>query len=102
MTIEADNYRSRSVARDDAADASRFFSRMGYAVLAVGAPVGVVIHPLALFVFFPIGIALILMAAALEAKPGFLDRILRAFQVPAFLALIAGLGWAVLSALWSP
>ena len=92
MTIQAGKFRVRNVARDDAADASRFFSRMGYAVLAVGAPVGVVVHPLALFVFFPIGVALILMAAALEAKPGFIDRILRAFQAPSFLALIAGLG----------
>ena len=68
---------SANVDRDDAADASRFFSRIGYAVLAVGAPVGVVVHPLALFVIFPIGVALILMAAALDAKPGFLDRVLR-------------------------
>jgi hypothetical protein len=102
MTIEASKFRSRTVARDDAADASRFFSRMGYAVLAVGAPVGVVVHPLALFVFFPIGVAMILMAAALEAKPGFLDRILRSFGAPAFLALIAGLAWATLSVLWTP
>ena len=102
MTTQAGKFRVRNVARDDAADASRFFSRMGYAVLAVGAPVGVVVHPLALFVFFPIGVALILMAAALEAKPGFIDRILRAFRAPAFLALIAGLAWAMLSVLWTP
>ena len=102
MTIEAGKFRIRNVARDDAADASRFFSRMGYAVLAVGAPVGVVVHPLALFVFFPIGVAMILMAAALEGKPGFIDRVLRVFRTPAFLALIAGLGWATLSVLWSP
>jgi hypothetical protein len=75
---------------------------MGYAVLAVGAPVGVVVHPLALFVLFPIGVAMILMAAALEAKPGFLDRILRSFQAPALLALIAVLAWAALSTLWTP
>ena len=89
-------------ARDDAADASRFFSRMAYAILALGAPVGVVIHPLALFVVFPIGVALILMAATLEAKPGFVDRALLALRIPAFLALIAGLGWAMLSVLWTP
>jgi hypothetical protein len=83
-------------------DASRFFSRMGYAVLAIGAPVGVVVHPLALFVAFPIGVAMILMAAALETKPGFLDRILRPFMAPAFLALIAFLAWAMLSTLWTP
>jgi hypothetical protein len=91
-----------AVERDEAADASRFFSRIAYAVLALGAPVGVVIHPLALFVIFPIGVALILMAAALDAKPGFLDRVLGAFRIPAFVALIAGLAWAILSVLWTP
>ena len=102
MTIEAGKIGSRNVARDDAADASRFFSRVGYAVLAVGAPVGVVVHPLALFVFFPIGVAMILMAAVLEAKSGFLDRLLLFFQAPVFLALIALLAWATLSVLWTP
>jgi hypothetical protein len=92
----------RNVRRDDATDASHFFSRMGYAVLGVGAPVGVVLHPLALFVTFPIGVALIVMAAALEAKPGFIERILLPFRIPAFLALIAGLAWAALSILWTP
>jgi hypothetical protein len=102
MTTETSKFRVRNVALDDAADASRFFSRMGYAVLAVGAPVGVVVHPLALFVIFPIGVAMILMAAALEAKPGFIDRVLRVFGSPPFLALIAGIGWATLSVLWTP
>ena len=102
MTFGAGKTRSTIADRDDAADASRFFSRMGYAVLAIGAPVGVVVHPLALFVFFPIGVAMIVVAAALEAKPGFIDRILLAFRAPAFLALIAGLAWATLSILWTP
>ncbi len=102
MTFGAGKTRSKNADRDDAADAARFFSRMGYAAVAIGAPVGVVVHPLALFVFFPIGVAMILMAAALEAKPGFLDRVSRAFRVPAFPALIAGLAWATLSALWTP
>ncbi len=60
--------------RDDAADASRFFSRVGYAALAIGAPVAVVVHPLALFIVFPIGVAMILLAEALEGKPGFARR----------------------------
>ena len=88
--------------RDDAADASRFFSRIGYLVLAVGAPVGVVLHPLGLYVMFSIGVGLILIAAALDAEPGFFGRFRRPFFVPAFLALLAGLVWAALSILWTP
>src|ERR1700676_3998526 len=68
MTFGEGRPRSRPIERDEAADASRFFSRIPYAVLALGGPVSVVIHPLALFVIFPIGVALILMSAALEAK----------------------------------
>ncbi len=92
----------RRVDSDDAADASRFFSRIGYTVLGVGAPVGVVLHPLGLFLIFPIGVALILVAAALEAEPGFVERAARAFWIPAFLALLGGLAWATLSILWTP
>ena len=96
---------SREPNRDetaDAADASRFFSRIGYLVLAVGAPVGVVLHPLGLYVMFSIGVGLILTAAALDAEPGFLDRFMRPLFIPAFLALLAGLAWAALSILWTP
>ncbi len=94
--------RSTNIERDEAADASRFFSRIAYAMLGLGAPVGVVIHPLALFVVFPIGVALIVMAAALDGGAGFFERLLRPFRVPAFVALIAGLAWASLSILWTP
>ena len=102
MAIAADKKDSRDARRDDATDASRFFSRIGYVVLAVGAPVGVVLHPLGLYVMFSIGVGLILIAAALEAEPGFLERFMRPFGVPAFLALLAGLAWAALSILWTP
>ena len=93
MAAAADGKDSRDATRDEAADAtdaSRFFSRIGYLVLAVGAPVGVVLHPLGLYVMFSIGVALILTAAALNAEPGFLERFMRPFFVPAFLALLAG------------
>ncbi|MGA8712966.1 MAG: hypothetical protein WBQ45_22540 [Roseiarcus sp.] len=102
MTFGAGGARSRRIERDEAADASRFFARIAYAVLGLGAPVGVVIHPLALFVIFPIGVALILMSAILEGPAGLIDRVLRAFRIPAFVALVAGLGWAMLSVLWTP
>ena len=102
MAITADRKGSRDADRDDAADASRFFSRIGYLVLAVGAPVGVVLHPLGLYVMFSIGVGLVLIAAALDAEPGFFGRFMRPFCVPAFLALLAGLAWAALSVLWTP
>ena len=97
MTFGAGGPRSRRIERDEAADASRFFARIAYAVLGLGAPVGVVIHPLALFIIFPIGVGLILMSAILDGPEGFIDRVLGAFRVPAFLALTAGLALAMLS-----
>src|SRR5271154_165042 len=102
MAIAAGRKSSRESNRDDAADASRFFSRIGYLLLAVGAPVGVVLHPLGLYVMFSIGVGLILIAAALDAEPGFFERFKRPFVIPAFLALLAGLVWAALSILWTP
>ncbi len=102
MAAATDRKRLRDADQDDAADASRFFSRIGYLVLAVGAPVGVVLHPLGLYVMFSIGVGLILIAAALDAEPGFINRFMRPFYVPAFLALLAGLAWAALSILWTP
>jgi hypothetical protein len=105
MAGAADRKETRDATRDeaaDAADASRFFSRIGYLLLAVGAPVAVVLHPLGLYVMFSIGAGLILTAAALDAEPGFLERLTRPFFIPAFLALLAGLAWAALSILWTP
>jgi hypothetical protein len=102
MAVAANRKASRDADRDDAVDASRFFSRIGYLVLAVGAPVAVVLHPLGLYVMFAIGVGLILIAAALDAEPGFFERFRRPFFVPAFLALLAGLVWAALSILWTP
>ncbi len=102
MAITAERRRLRDADRDDATDASRFFSRIGYLVLAVGAPVGVVLHPIGLYVMFSIGVGLVLIAAALDAEPGFLQRFARPFYIPAFLALLAGLIWAAVSVLWTP
>ncbi len=102
MASRAEETRLARSERDDAADASRFFARVGYAALAIGAPIAVVVHPLALFIVFPIGVAMIVLAAALEGKPGFGARARRAFTAPTFLALIAGFGWAALSILWTP
>ena len=88
MAIAADKKDSRDARRDDATDASRFFSRIGYVVLAVGAPVAVVLHPLGLYVMFTIGVGLILIAAALE----------RSRAVPAGEAVVAAAARPVASA----
>ena len=79
----------RGADSDDAADASRFFSRLGYVSLGLGAPVGVVVHPFALFVVFWIGVALILMAAALEkavVPAGPINTVADLFRDPQFVA----------------
>ena len=61
---------SKSAPNDEAADASQFLSRLGYVVLALGVPAGVVLHPLAIFVLFPVGVALIVLRrAARSAGP---------------------------------
>ena len=68
---------ANSAPRDEAADAARFLCRLGYAVLALAAPVGVVLHPLALFLAYPIGVALLAFAAALD-PPGSVGSQLKA------------------------
>ena len=71
--------------RDDAADASRFFSRVGYAALAIGAPVAVVVHPLALFIVFPIGVAMIAAGRRARGQAGLRrPRSCASFTAPAF------------------
>lgn len=93
---------SNSARKDDAADASQFLSRLGYAILAIAAPVGVVLHPLAIFVLFPIGVALIVLAALLDPPAALEGRLRGAFTRPVVLIGLAGLAWATLSILWTP
>jgi hypothetical protein len=102
MAIRTYTKRLQQADRDDATDASHFFSRMGYLILAIGAPVAGILHPIGLYIAFSIGVGLILVAAALDAEPGFLMRLLRPLRVPAFLALLCGIAWAALSILWTP
>ncbi|MGD1037420.1 MAG: hypothetical protein ABR878_09530 [Roseiarcus sp.] len=93
---------SDSMQEDDAADASQFLSRVGYVVLALAAPASVVLHPLAIFVLFPIGVVLVIFAAVLDPDAGALKRVGEAFRSPMTLVGLAGLGWAALSILWTP
>ncbi len=88
--------------RDEAADAAQFLSRMGYALLALAAPAGVVLHQLAIFVVFPIGVALIAFAAVLDPPGHVRERLATAFSEPPVYLGLAWLGWAALSLLWTP
>jgi hypothetical protein len=93
---------SKSARADEAADAAQFLTRIAYVVLALAAPTGLVLHPIAIFILFPVGIVLIALAALLD-PPATLSERLRAALVswPVWLGLGA-LAWATLSILWTP
>jgi hypothetical protein len=88
--------------RDDAADAARFLTRLAYAVLAVGAPVGLLLHPVAIYLLFPVGVALLTFAAALDPSAIARGRWKRASRSPLTLLALALLAWAALSIVWTP
>ena len=93
---------SKSAPKDEAADASSFLSRMGYAVLALAAPAGVALHPLAIFVLFPLGVALLCIGALLDPPDDLGARFWGALTSPFALLGAAALAWAALSVLWTP
>jgi hypothetical protein len=93
---------SISASSDAAEDAARLLQRLGYVVLALGAPCAEALSSRAIFLFFPIGMALLLVAALLNPVKGVGDRLYRAFWSPVALVSIALLGWAVLSLIWAP
>jgi hypothetical protein len=91
-----------SARQDAAGDASQLLSRVGYAVLALAAPSAAVLASRAIFVLFPIGVALLLVAAALDPVAEFVGRIRVVARSPLTWAALALFGWAALSILWSP
>jgi hypothetical protein len=93
---------SDSTQHDAAGDASQLLSRVGYVVLALAAPSAVTLSSRALFVLFPIGVALLLVAAALDPAAGFAERLRGLGRSPVAWAAVALFGWATLSLLWSP
>jgi hypothetical protein len=93
---------SISASSDAAEDAARLLQRLGYVVLALGAPCAEALSSRAIFLFFPIGMTLLLVAALLNPVKGVGDRLYRAFWSPVALVSIALLGWAVLSLIWAP
>ena len=93
---------SDSANRDAAADASQLLARVGYVALALAAPSALALSSRAIFLLFPIGVALLLVAAALGPTGGVFARLRWAFAAPAGLAGLALFAWAALSLLWSP
>ena len=87
---------------DPAADASRLLARLGLAVLALGLPSLSLLSRRAVFIVFPIGCGLILLAALLRPRDQGLDRLRAALLSPAGYAALFFVGWAALSVLWTP
>jgi hypothetical protein len=76
--------------------------RLGYVVLGVGAPCAEALSSRAIFLFFPIGAALLLAAAMLNPVKGVADRLDRAFRSPLALVSLGLVAWAAVSLLWTP
>lgn len=87
---------------DAAEDASRLLQRLGYVVLALGAPCAEALSSRAIFLFFPIGVALLLVAAMLTPVKGVGERLYRALGSPIGLVSLGFVAWAALSLLWTP
>lgn len=90
-----------SASGDAAEDASRLLQRLGYVVLALGGPSAEALSSRAIFLFFPIGMALLLAAAMLNPPPGVVGRLDRALRSPLSLVGLALFGWAALSTAWT-
>jgi len=75
---------------------------MAYVVLALAAPAGVVLNPIAIFVLFPVGIVLVCLSALIDPPANVGDRMGAALTTPAVLLGLAGLAWAALSIFWTP
>jgi hypothetical protein len=87
---------------DAAEDAARLLQRLGYVVLALGAPCAEALSSRAIFLFFPIGMALLLVAAMLNPVKGFARRLHQALRSWPGMISIALIVWAALSLAWTP
>ena len=88
--------------RDAAEDAARLLQRLGFVVLALGAPCAEALSTRAIFLFFPIGVALLLVAATLNPVKGSAALLRSALWSPVGLVSLALLAWAALSLAWTP
>jgi len=87
---------------DAAADAAQLLSRIGYAALALATPSAATLSSRAMFVLFPVGVALLLVAATLDPVAGVGPRLRALVGSPVVWAATALFAWAALSLLWTP
>jgi hypothetical protein len=87
---------------DAAADAAQLLSRIGYAALALATPSAATLSSRAMFVLFPVGVALLLVAATLDPVAGVGPRLRALALSPITMAAVALFAWACLSLLWTP
>ena len=87
---------------DAAADAAQLLSRIGYAALALATPSAATLSSRAMFVLFPVGVALLLVAATLDPVAGVGARLRSLAASPVVWAAVALFAWSALSLLWTP
>lgn len=87
---------------DPAAEASQFLMRLGLAVLLIAIPVASLFLRRAIFLLFPIGASLILLAAMLTPRRDGWARIRAALLSPMGAVALVLFGWAMLSLIWTP
>lgn len=87
---------------DAAEDAARLLRRLGFVVLALGAPCAEALSSRAIFLFFPIGVALLLVAAMLDPVKGVGALLRGALASPLGWVSLALVAWATLSLAWTP
>jgi hypothetical protein len=90
------------IRKDETTDASLFLSRLAYVVLGFAIPASVVLHPLAIFVMFTIGVVLTVVSAALDPPTGLRRKLREGASSPVVALALAGFAWAALSILWTP
>src|SRR5688572_4767559 len=95
--------RAPSPTLDPAADAAALLRRLGFATLMLALPVGALLARRGAVVLVPVGISLIVIAAALDGTHRNLrDSIAQVASSPAGLAGGLMLAWCGLSLLWTP
>jgi hypothetical protein len=87
---------------DPATDAALLLRRIGFATLALALPLASLVSRRAAVVLAPIGVVLLVIAALIEAPRWFGNNVKAALLSRPGVILLALVGWAVLSLVWSP